>query len=175
MSARGITTAAISTALSVVFMLISYYVPVIRTTPLFLACLAMYFAFSVGKTVLGLLSVAASLGICFAFSGLSTTFLLAAIVFYPYCIVAYYIRGFGYKGVGIALRLSAVAAVANVGLAAMYYLTKYLVFDISVICEALGGYIVLAIIYTVIFWIFDFVFYNGTNYLSKYIYRRGKK
>lgn len=175
MNARGITTAAVSAALSIVFMLISYYVPFIRTTPLFLACLAMFFAFSAGKSVAGFLSMAASLGICFAFSGLSATFLLSAIVFYPYCIAAYYLRNFDYKGLGILLRLAAVAAIANIGLAALYFLTEYLFFDLSIICEYLGGYVTLALIYTVIFWIFDFVFHNGTKYLSKFILRGRKK
>lgn len=175
MNARGITTAAVSAALSIVFMLISNYVPVIRTTPLFLACAAMFIAFYAGKSIVGFLAMAASLGICFAFSGLSSTFLLSALVFYPYCIVAYYIRNFDYRGIGIPLRLAAVAAVANVGLAAMYFLTKYLFFDLAVICEFLGGYFTLACIYTAVFWVFDFIFANGIKYFTKLIVRGRKK
>lgn len=89
--------------------------------------------------------------------------------------MAYYLRSYDYKGLWILLRLAAVAAIANVGLAAMYFLTNYLFFDLKLICDYLGGYVTVAAIYTVMFWIFDFVFHNGTKYLSKYILRGRKK
>lgn len=174
MKARNIAIAAVSAALSIVFMLISRYVPVIRTTPLILACFAMQLAFLSAGWLAGVLSMIASLGICFAFSGFTSTFLLTAFLFYPYCLIAYFIRNYEYRGTGIAIRLAASGAIANIGLCILYFLTDFLFFDLSALCDLIGGYAVLALVVTVIFWIFDFIFLMGTKYLSKLILR-GRK
>ena len=174
MRAKAIAVAAVGTALSLVFMLISNFVPVIRTTPLILACIAIQIVFMISGLVAGILSMMASLGICFAFSGLNSTFLISALLFYPYCLVTYFIRNYGYKGFGILIRLAVSGAIANISLAAMFFLTKYLFFDLGEVCTLLGGYGVLAVIFTIIIWIFDFVIYNGVRYLSKSVLRRGK-
>lgn len=93
---RRITYSAVCVALSVVAVLLSQYSPA-RIVPLVLCSLCFYIAFTRCGVLYGVITMAASIAICFFISGINATFLFLCAVFAPYSVLAYLMRKLSYR------------------------------------------------------------------------------
>lgn len=155
---RKITYSAVATTLSIVAMALTLVLP-LKISLLLVCSVCYYLILEKCKLVYGLLTIAASLLIMFFIGGFSSPFILNAIIFAPYSILAYYIKRFRHnKAATCAIREVIVVAFANLALMGVFFLMKYVSFDIAGVISNLGGYWVLAIIISVFAIVFDFLF-----------------
>lgn len=173
--AKKITTAAVSTALAVVFCVMAAYLP-LSFMPLYFAAFCLYIAYKRANFVYGLLATAAAIGLTFLMSGLSGTFFMLAVMFAPYAIYAFFMDRFDYVTVKNGI-IRAVAGLVffNVCLFLVYLTATQLVafianIDIAGWAAKVGGYAVLAVIGSVLFLPLDFMFV----FFSKMILKRIK-
>ena len=94
---------------------------------------------------------------------LSSAFLLTVLVFAPYALLSYFVRGLYYTKWQTALiRLSAVAVFANLVLVGVWFVAKAvagaIAIDILFLSGKLGGYAVLALLFTLFTLVFDLLF-----------------
>lgn len=170
-TSKKIAYAAVGAAVSAVCVFLTNIVP-LRVTLLMLAALCYYIVLDKCGIVYGLLGIAAGLIICFAmFGGLSSAFLLTAFIFAPYAILGYFIRKLYYtKWQTALLRVGITAAFANVALVAVWFTAKWITnIDIIAIASRVGGYAVLAIIFTALALVFDVLFNQLSIRLLKLI------
>ena len=114
----------------------------------------------------GVLDVAVSLLLVFLTWGmtpLSSAFLLTVIVFAPYALLSYFIRRLYYTKWQTALiRLAAVTVFANVVLVGVWFAAKgnagAIAVNILSYAGRLGGYAVLALLFTLFTLVFDLLF-----------------
>lgn len=111
----------------------------------------------------GIADIFVSLLITFFAGGvtlLSSAFLLDALVFAPFAILSYCIRKLYYtKWQTAFLRLGIMAAFANLALCAVRFVAKWITtIDIVAIASRLGGYPLLALLFTLFALVFDLLF-----------------
>lgn len=139
------------------------YLP-LSVMPLYLAAFCIFLACKRGNIVYGVLSALATLGVMFAFVGFTLKWFALLFMFAPYGIIANFIHRFTYFRVksGI-LRGVTVTLFFNITLGFIYLVaTRVLTvgLDIPVIewADRPGGYIVFALIATLILVPLDFIF-----------------
>ncbi len=136
--------------------------------PLYLAAFCIFLACKRANIVYGSLCAAATVGVMFAFSGLSVKWFLLLVMFAPYGIVSSFVHKYNYFKVksGIVRGLC-VAAYFNLTFGIVYLIaTRVLTAgligenDIQILSWAgtVGGYAVLALIATVVLVPLDFIF-----------------
>ncbi len=158
---QKITTAAVCTALAVIMCVFTVYLP-FSFMPLYLAAFCIFLACKRGSIVYGILCALATVGIMFAMSGLSVSWIMLVVMFAPYGILAYFMNGFSYFKVKSAIiRGVVMAAFFNLTLGFVYLIATRLVIGADIPIEhwvhMLGGYWVLAVIGTVVLVPLDFV------------------
>ena len=132
--------------------------------PLYLAAFCIFLACKRGNIVYGVLSALATLGVMFAFVGLTLKWFALLFMFAPYVIIANFIHRFTYFKVKSGLlRGVTVALFFNLTLGCIYLvatrvLTVGLDIPIGDWVSRLGGYIALAAVATVILVPLDFIF-----------------
>lgn len=162
---RKIAYSATFTAFSVIAVVISRFLP-LTFFALIAPCVCCFLACIVCGLGYGFLTVIASLLTAFLLSGINTVFILDAILFLPYSLVAYFMRKIKYRGVGMAIRSVTVIAMANVAVAICYFaLSKFMDFDLSVVLQKIGGYAVFAVMFSVAAVIIDYLFSVATEYM----------
>ncbi len=158
---RKITYSAVGAAVSAVCIFLTNF-GWLKVSLLMAAALCYYIVavkcgiwYGAASIVVGLV-VAASVGGVFGFSA----FLLDAFVFAPYAILAYCIRRLHYtKWKTALLRIVAMAAFANIALCLIWFCAKWLTtIDIVAIASKVGGYPLLALVFTALAVVFDFLF-----------------
>lgn len=172
--AKKITTAAVCTALAVIMCAMSAYLP-LSIMPLYFAAFCIFLACKRGSLIYGLLAAIATVGIMFAFVGLSVKWFFLLIMFAPYGIITYFIHRFTYFRVKTGVLRGIFAALYfNLTFAAVYLiatraLTSGLDVPIAEWVEKLGGYYVLAIIGTALLVPLDFIFSSMSLVILKRI------
>lgn len=173
-STQKLTTAAVSTALAVILCAMTAYLP-LSVMPLYFAAFCIFLAVKRGNIVYGVLCAVATVGIMFAFVGLSVKWLFLLFMFAPYGIITSFIQSFTYfkPKTGVLRGLFAVlyfnitfglvyliaTRVASVGLDV--HITEWV--------GRLGGYWLLALIATVILVPLDFIFSATSGAILKKI------
>lgn len=156
-------------AIATVCIILTNIIP-LRISLLMFAALCYYIAFEKSGWIFGCLAIVASLLIAFFSFGISSSFLLTSIVFAPYSILTFGIKKFYYtKPVTAAIRVVIMIVFANIALMLIFFLAKYIAFDFTEAISILHGYFVLAIIVSVLFVIFDFLFNQLSIRLCKLI------
>lgn len=112
-------------------------------------------------TVLVSLIVAVSLGGVMSFSA----FILDGLIFAPFAVLSYFIRKLYYTNWKTALlRLGIMIVFANLSLCAVWFTAEWITtVKIGYICSRLGGYPILALVFTAMALVFDFLF-NQLSY-----------
>lgn len=166
-SARKIAYAATFTAVSVVAIVASRYLPVTLTA--LLACSVCYFLCLMRCGIgYGLLCITASLVVSFILGGVGTVFLLDAVLFAPYSLLAYLMKKLRYSGKTAVIRAGIIVVFANIVFALIYYLlTSHISYDFAVMAEKFGGYAVLAVIVSGFGLVTDYLFLQATEYFIK--------
>jgi len=166
-SARKIAYAATFTAVSVVAIVASRYLPVTLTA--LLACSVCYFLCLMRCGIgYGLLCITASLVFSFILGGVGTVFLLDAVLFAPYSLLAYLMKKLRYSGKTAVIRAGIIVVFANIVFALIYYLlTSHISYDFAVMAEKFGGYAVLAVIVSGFGLVTDYLFLQATEYFIK--------
>ena len=166
-SARKIAYAATFTAVSVVAIVASRYLPVTLTA--LLACSVCYFLCLMRCGIgYGLLCITASLVVSFILGGVGTVFLLDAVLFAPYSLLAYLMKKLRYSGKTAVIRAGIIVVIANIVFALIYYLlTSHISYDFAVMAEKFGGYAVLAVIVSGFGLVTDYLFLQATEYFIK--------
>lgn len=159
---RKITYSAVGAAVSAVCVFLTNF-GFLKVSLLMCAALCYYIVCIKCGIWYGLADVAVSLLITFFTGGvtvLSSAFLLDVLVFAPYAIVAYLLRKLYYTKWQTALiRVGAMAAFANIALCAVWFCAKWVTtIDIMAITDRLGGYPLLALVFTAFTLIFDLLF-----------------
>ncbi len=171
---RKITTAAVCTALAVLFCAMTAYLP-LSITPLYLAAFCIFLACKRGNIVYGLLCLMATVGIMFAMTGLSVKWLFLVFMFAPYGIITYFIHRFTYfKAKWAVVRVIISVLYFNLALGLTYIVVTNVVtigLDVPILdwISHLGGYWVLAIIATVVLVPLDFIFSTLSTVILKRI------
>ena len=151
------------TALAIVFCAMTAYLP-LSVMPLYLAAFCIFLACKRGNLVYGILCALATVGVMFAFVGLTVKWFFLLFMFAPYGKLAYFIHRFNYfKLKGGLIRGGISILFFNLTLGFIYLVaTRVLAvgLDIPVTdwVNRLGGYIVLAAIATIILVPLDFIF-----------------
>lgn len=170
---KKLTICAVGAAVSAVCVFITNIVPLSFSLLMF-AALCYYIVFLKSGFMYGVVGIVASLLLTFFTGGLtilSPAFLLTAIVFAPFSILAYFIRNFYFTKVKTALiRIAIIIVFANVSLAIVWQVATWITsIDLLAIADLVGGYWVFAIIFTVLTVVFDFLFNQLSIRLVKMI------
>ena len=132
--------------------------------PLYLAAFCIFLACKRGNIVYGVLSALATLGVMFAFVGLTIKWFFLLFMFAPYGIIAHFIPRFTYFKVksgllrGVTVTLFFNLTLGFIYLVATRVLTVGLDIPIGDWVGRLGGYVALAAVATVILVPLDFIF-----------------
>ncbi|MDE7395651.1 MAG: hypothetical protein K2M95_06005 [Clostridiales bacterium] len=160
-STRKITYTAVGAAVAAVCLFLTNF-GWLKISLLMAAALCYYIVCCKCGFGYGVADVAVSLLLVFFTGGLtplSSAFLLTAIVFAPYALLSYFIRKLYYTKWQTALiRLGAVAVFANLALVGVWFAAKWIAVDVLTIAGRLGGYAVLALLFTVFALVFDLLF-----------------
>lgn len=173
-STQKLTTAAVSTALAVILCAMSAYLP-LSVMPLYFAAFCIFLAVKRGNIVYGCLCAVATVGIMFAFVGLSVKWFFLLFMFAPYGIITSFIQSFTYfkpkTGVlrGVFAILYFNLTFGLVYLVATRVATVGLDVPITEWVGRLGGYWLLALIATVILVPLDFIFSVTSGLILKKI------
>ena len=159
---RKITYTAVGAALSAVFVCLTH-LGWLKVSFLMAAALCYYIVCCKCGILYGLSNVAISLLAAFFTGGvtpMSSAFLLDALVFAPFAVLAYLIRKLYYTRVSTAfIRLAVMAVFANVALCVVWFVAKGVIdIDIVKISAKVGGYPVLAMLFTLFTLTFDLLF-----------------
>ncbi len=159
---RKITYTAVGAALASIFVFLTNF-GWLKVSFLMAAALVYFLVCCKCGIWYGLADVAISLLLVFFTAGvtpLSSAFLLTAFIFAPYAIIAYFMRKLYYtKWRSALLRLGIVAVFANLALLGVWLCAKWITtFDIPALAGKIGGYAVLALLFTVFALAFDFLF-----------------
>lgn len=121
----------------------------------YIVCVKCGFWYGVAGIAVSLL-VAVCVGGVFGLSAL----ILNAFVFAPFALLSYAIRKLYYVRVKTAfLRLEIMAAFANVALCVVWFTAKWVTtIDVVAVASRVGGYPLLALIFTALTLLFDFLF-----------------
>lgn len=158
-----ITTAAVCTALAVMFCAMTAYLP-LSIMPLYFAAFCIFLACKRGNLLYGTLTMLATVGIMFAMTGLSVKWLFLVFMFAPYGILTYFIHRFTYFKVKWAV-VRVIIAILYFNL--MLFLVYIVVINVLSIdrdfmllnaVDKVGGYAVLALIATAVLVPLDFIF-----------------
>lgn len=165
-SARKIAYSATFTAVSVVAIVASRYLPVTLTA--LLVCSVCYFLCLIRCGIgYGLLCITASLVASFILGGVGTVFLLDAVIFAPYSLLAYFIKKLRYLGKTAVIRAGIIVIFANIVFALTYYLlASHISYNFSVMGERFG-YAVLAVMVSGFALVTDYLFFQATEYFLK--------
>ena len=160
-STKKLTIAAIGAAVSAVCVFLTNIVP-IGVTLLLFATLCYYLVLCKCGLLYGLLDIAASLLLTFFTGGvsvLSSAFLLTAVVFAPYSLLAYGLRKLYYtKWRHALIRIAVMIVFANVTLVGVWFLGQWITnVNVGAMADKLGGYAVLAVVYTGVAVLSDFL------------------
>lgn len=159
---RKLTYTAVGAAISAVCVCLTNF-GWLKVSLLMAAALCYYIVFckcgfwhGLGDIVISLLVAFLAFGI----TPLSSAFLLTALLFAPFSLLAYAIRKLYYTRVSTAfIRLGIMAAFANLSLCALWFTAKWITtVDIFSIASRLGGYPVLALLFTLFTLTFDLLF-----------------
>lgn len=166
-SAKKIAYSATFTAVSVVAIVASRYLPITITA--LLACSVCYFLClkrcGIGY---GLLCIVASLVVSFVLGGVGTVFLLDAVLFAPYSLLAFLMKKLPYFGKKAMIRAGIIVIFANIVFALIYYLlASHISYDFVVMSERFGGYAVLAVMVSGFALVTDYLFWQATEYFIK--------
>lgn len=159
---RKITYTAVGAAISAVCVFLTNF-GWLRVSLLMCAALCYYIIFCKCGALYGLADIAVSLLVAFFALGitpLSSAFLLDAIIFAPFSLISYLIRRLHYtKWQHALIRIAIMAVFANLALMGVWFCAKWiLTIDIVGMAGKLGGYAVLAVIFTGLAVTFDFLF-----------------
>lgn len=157
---KKIAYAAAATAIASVASVITVYLPV-RIMPLVLASFCFFLAAVKCGIVYGIIAAAATALITFACGGLSTSFILLCVCFFPYSLLCFFLKKFGYrKPLHALIRALSAIALANAALVAAYFIAKYTVLTGMDIVAGVGkaGYAAAAVMVSVAALITDFLF-----------------
>ncbi|MCI8458936.1 MAG: hypothetical protein HFE46_04660 [Clostridia bacterium] len=159
---RKITYTAVGAAISAVFVCLTNF-GWLKVSLLMAAALCYYIVCVKCGVLYGIADIAVSLLVAFFAFGvtpLSSAFLLTAFVFAPFAIVSYCIRKLYYTRVATAfLRVGIMAAFANLSLCAVWFTAKW-IFEglVTDMAAKVGGYAVLAMLFTLFMCVFDLLF-----------------
>ena len=122
----------------------------------YIVCVKCGVLYGVSNIVISLLAAFFTGGV----TPLSSAFLLDALVFAPFAVLSYCIRKLYYTRVSTAfIRLGIMAVFANVSLCVVWFVAKGIIdIDIVKIAAKLGGYPVLAMLFTLFALTFDLLF-----------------
>ncbi len=159
---RKITYSAVGAAISAVCVCLTNF-GWLKVSLLMFAALCYYIIFIKCGLFYGLADIAISLLVAFFAFGitpLSSAFLLDSLIFAPFSLLCYIIKKLYYTKWQTALiRLVIMAAFANASLVAVWFTAKWITtIDIFMIASRIGGYAVLAMLFTLFALIFDFLF-----------------
>lgn len=136
--------------------------------PLYLAAFCIFLACKRANIAYGALCAVATVGVMFAFSGLSVKWFLLLVMFAPYGVITSFIHKYGYFKVKSGLiRALCVTAYFNLTFGIVYLIASRVLTaglissdDIQILSwvNSVGGYAVLALIATVVLVPLDFVF-----------------
>ncbi len=173
-STKKLTTAAVCTALAVVLCALCAYLP-LSVMPLYFAAFCIFLAVKRGNKIYGILSAIATVGIMFAFVGLSVKWFFLLFMFAPYGIITSFIQQFTYfkPKTGLLRGLFAILYF-NLTFGLVYLVATRVAtvgLDVPIVAwvERLGGYWVLAIVATVILVPLDFIFSATAQIILKKI------
>lgn len=121
----------------------------------YIICVKCGFWYGFGGIVVSLL-IAVFVGGVFSFSA----FILDALVFAPFALLSYFIRKLYYtKWQTFLARMAIMAVFANLALCAIWFCAKWVTtIDIVAIAGKVGGYPLLALIFTALALVFDILF-----------------
>lgn len=159
---RKVTYTAVGAAISAVCVFLTNF-GWLKVSLLMAAALCYYIVFYKCGLWYGIADIAISLLIAFFAFGmtpLSSAFLLTALLFAPFALLAYLVRKLLYTRVPTALiRMAVMAGFANLSLCALWFTAKWVTtIDIVAIASRLGGYPVLALVFTLFVLSFDLLF-----------------
>ena len=122
----------------------------------FIVCVKCGIGYGIADIFVSMLVAFFALGI----TPLSSAFLLNALIFAPFSLLCYFIRKLYYtKWQTAVLRLVIMAAFANLSLVGVWFTAKWITtIDILTVAANLGGYAVLAMLFTLFTLVFDLLF-----------------
>lgn len=159
---RKITYSAVGAAISAICVFLTNF-GWLKVSLLMAAALCYYVIFVKCGPLYGFMDIAVSMLITFFAFGttpLSSAFLLTALVFAPYAFLCYCIRPLHYTRWQTALlRIVCIIAFANLSLCGVWFTAEW-IFDglVTQLAGRVGGYAVLALLFTVCALLFDFLF-----------------
>lgn len=159
---RKLTYTAVGAAVSAVCVFLTNF-GWLKVSLLMFAALCYYIVFVKCGLLYGLADILVSMLVAFFALGLtplSSAFLLNALVFAPFSVICYFIRKFYYtKWQTAVIRIVIMAAFANLSLAGLWFTAQW-IFDgwVTGIAASVGGYPVLAMLFTLMAWVFDLLF-----------------
>ena len=170
---RKITYTAVGAAISAVCVCLTNF-GWLKVSLLMAAALCFYIVFCKCGVWYGLGDIVISLAVAFFAFGitpLSSAFLLTALLFAPFSLLAYLIRKLYYTRVATAfIRLGIMAVFANLSLCALWFTAKWITtIDIVAIAGKIGGYPVLALLFTLFTLTFDLLFNQLCIRILRYI------
>lgn len=170
---RKLTYTAVGAAVSAVCVFLTNF-GWLKVSLLMFAALCYYIVFVKCGFLYGLADIAVSMLVAFFALGitpLSSAFLLNALIFAPFSILCYFVRKLYYTRWQTALlRLAVMAVFANVALVGVWFTAKWiLTIDIVGIAANIGGYPVLALLFTFMALVFDLLFNQLSIRLCKLI------
>lgn len=135
----------------------------LKVSLLMFAALCYYIVFCKCGFLYGLADIVVSMLVAFFALGitpLSSAFLLNALIFAPFSILSYFIRKLYYTNWKTAvLRLVIMAAFANLSLVGVWFTAKWITtVDIISMAANIGGYGILAMLFTLMALVFDLLF-----------------
>lgn len=158
---RKVTYSAVGAAIAAVCLFLTNF-GWLKVSLLMAAALCYYIVCCKCGLWYGIADVGISLLLVFFTGGvtpLSSAFLLTAIVFAPYALVSYFMRKLYYTKWQTALiRLAIVTVFANLALIGVWFTAKWIAIDVLSIAGKLGGYAVLAVVFTLFMLVFDLLF-----------------
>ncbi|WP_251614473.1 hypothetical protein [Pumilibacter muris] len=170
---RKITYSAVGAAIAALCVFLTNF-GWLKVSLLMFAALCYYIVACKCGIWYGIAGIAVSLLIAFFTGGvtvLSSAFLLDALIFAPFAILSYFIRKLYYTKWQTALiRLAVMATFSNLALVAVWFCAKWITtIDIIAISSKLGGYPLLALVFTLLALVFDLLFNQLSIRLTKLI------
>lgn len=159
---RKLTYTAVGAAVSAVCVFLTNF-GWLKVSLLMFAALCYYIVFVKCGLAYGIADIVVSMLVAFFALGitpLSSAFLLNAFIFAPFSLLCYFIRKLYYTKWQTALiRLVVMAAFANLALIGVWFTAKWITtIDILTIAANIGGYGVLAMLFTLMALVFDLLF-----------------
>ena len=170
---RKLTYTAVGAAISAVCVFLTNF-GWLKVSLLMFAALCSYIVFVKCGFLHGLADIAVSMLVAFFALGitpLSSAFLLNALIFAPFSVLCYFIRKLYYTKWQTALiRIAAMIVFANISLVCVWFTAKWIVtIDIVGMAANIGGYPVLALLFTFMALVFDLLFNQLSIRLCKLI------